>query len=341
MAHSESTVTQQYYSHRVQGHLHFVAKRYIPENANPQGITALFFHCAGSHKEVWEPTIQYLISQKDDEAGEPLLREAWSFDMPSHGEASVLNTVELESLEKGLPVDEYADGLKAFLASGVLRGHRLVGIGHSLGTSAVVLSTIADELPGVIYEAIILAEPALITREVYDANLAEREGALKAMNKAISKRRDTWNDRNEAGEYMKQRFPWMLWDARIRDLFIRHGLKEKHVKDSNTGEVSTKITLACSKDHERSAYSQDEVYFTVVERIRTLDPSVAVHYILGERDDLIPEYIPQSVIAVRPPASVSKVPDAGHFVVQENPEGIGKAIAQILADRLVSLRPRL
>lgn len=78
----------------------------------------------------------------------------------------------------------------------------------------------ADEVPSVRYEAIILIEPALITREVYNANLAEREGALKAMNKAISKRRDTWATKEEARAYFEERFPWMMWDLRVRDLFV-------------------------------------------------------------------------------------------------------------------------
>lgn len=105
-----------------------------------------------------------------------------------------------------------------------------------------------------------------------------------------------------------------------------------------SGKPVAKVTLACSSDHERCAYSQDEVYYTVVDRIQSLDPAVPVHYILGERADLMcvpfsalrplpmlttapatprrpsPEYIPQSVMGVRTPASVQKVPDAGHFV---------------------------
>ncbi|KAI0636271.1 alpha/beta-hydrolase [Trametes polyzona] len=329
MAYRTTTVSPLFPSRRVQGGLRFVGKCYSPEKGNPDGFTALFFHCVGSHKEAWEPTIQYLFTQKDPSTGKPLLREAWGFDMQSHGEASILNAAKLKTLTVGLPVDEYGDGLKAFVATGALDGHRLVGIGHSLGTSAVMLSTIADDLPSVHYEKIILVEPALITREVYNANLAEREGALKAMNKAISKRRDLWNTPDEARDYFEQRFPWMMWDPRVRELFVRHGLRQVLVPDVN-GKSVTKVTLACSKDHERCAYSQDEVYYTVVDRIQSLDPAVPIHYILGERHDLIPEYIPQSVMGVRKPASVQKVPDAGHFVLQENPEGLGQAIVKVL-----------
>ncbi|KAI0763290.1 alpha/beta-hydrolase [Trametes elegans] len=330
MAYRTTTVTPLFPSRRVSGGLRLVGKCYAPERGNPEGATVLFFHCAGSHKEAWEPTIQYLFSATDPVTSRPLLREAWSFDMQSHGEAASLNERQLAPLAAGIPVEEYADGFKAFVATRALSGHKLVGVGHSLGTSAVILSTIADDVPGVKFEAIVLVEPALITRAVYNANLPEREGALKAMNKAISKRRDTWNTRADAQAYFEERFPWMVWDPRVRELFIRHGLREIRVQEPGTGRTATKVTLACRKDHERSAYAQDEVYFTVVDRIQSLDRAVPVHYILGERHDLIPEYIPQSVMGVRPPASVQEVPEAGHFVVQENPEGLGAALETIL-----------
>ena len=65
----------------------------------------------------------------------------------------------------------------------------------------------------------------------------------------------------------------------------KHGLREVTVvKD---GVTSTKVTLCCHKDHERRAYVQDEVYFYVIEIIKKLSPSVKIHYIFGERFDLM------------------------------------------------------
>ena len=51
--------------------------------------------------------------------------------------------------------------------------------------------------------------------------------------------------------------------------------------------ATTRVTLCCHKDHERRAYVQDEVYFDVIDRIKTLDSSVKLHYIYGERFDLM------------------------------------------------------
>lgn len=65
-----------------------------------------------------------------------------------------------------------------------------------------------------------LIEPALITREVLTENLAEREGALKAMNIAVSKRKDEWKTRVDARVYFENRFPWQMWDTRVFELFV-------------------------------------------------------------------------------------------------------------------------
>lgn len=64
-------------------------------------------------KEAWEPTIQYLFLQKDSDTGKPLLREAWAFDMQSHGEASSLNAVQLKNLPVGLR--EYPGPLSSYM----------------------------------------------------------------------------------------------------------------------------------------------------------------------------------------------------------------------------------
>lgn len=78
----------------------------------------------------------------------------------------------------------------------------------------------SDELPGVKYDAIVLVEPALITREAFDANLEEREGALRDLSEAVSKRRDVWNTREEAQKYFSKRYPWAVWNPRVLELYV-------------------------------------------------------------------------------------------------------------------------
>ncbi|KAI0667882.1 alpha/beta-hydrolase [Trametes maxima] len=336
MAFRTTTVNPLYPSSRAPDGLRLVAKCYVPESGSPRGATLLLFHCAGSHKETWEPTIEHLFVAKNA-SGTPLVREAWAFEMQSHGEAALANDAALTQMDAPLTVEEYADGVKRFVASGALDGHRLIGIGHSLGATALLLTTMADKdrnangggLPGIAYDAVVLVEPSLITREAFDANLAEREGALRTMSEAISKRRDAWATREEARKYFQKRFPWAVWSPRVLDLFVRYGLREVSVPAGSATKMQ--VTLCCTKAQERATYLHVAPHFVVIDTIRNLDPASALHFVLGERVDLIPEYIHQSVIDVGKVASVQKVPDGGHFVVQENPEGLASAIIQILA----------
>ncbi|KAI0636249.1 alpha/beta-hydrolase [Trametes polyzona] len=337
MAFRTTTISPLFPSSRAKDGLRFVAKCYVPENSSPNGVTLALFHCSGSHKETWEPTIEHLFSTKGPN-GSSLFREAWSFEMHSHGEAAILNDAALSSIGSPLTVEEWADAVKRFVASGALGGHKLVGIGHSLGGTALLLTAMSDELPAVNYDAIVLVEPALITREAFDANLEEREGALRDMSEAVSKRRDTWNTREEAHKYFAKRFPWAVWNPRVLELYVRHGLREISTRGGDATDI--KVTLCCTKEQERATYLHVEPHFVVLDTIRNLDASVPLHFLLGERVDLIPEYIHDSVIQLRKSVDVRKIPDGGHFVVQENPEGLASAIGDIAAS-LVSSKARL
>ncbi|KAI9064976.1 alpha/beta-hydrolase [Trametes sanguinea] len=323
MAYRTTVVSPLFPSSRAKDGLRLVAKCYVPECANPNGVTLLFFHCAGSHKDSWEPTIDHIFSAKSAGGKLPAVREAWSFDMHSHGEAAIINGATLEAIGSPLTVEEWADGVKQFVASGVLKGHKFLGVGHSLGGTTLLLTTMSDsdKLPAIKYDGIVLVEPSLITREAFDANLEEREGALRDMSEAISKRRDTWPSREDAHKYLQKRLPWVMWDPRVLQLYVL---------EYGSYSVRIPLTLCCNKVQERASYLHVEPHFVVLNVIRDLPPSIPLHFVLGGRVDLVPEYIHESVINLTEVASVQKVPDGGHFVVQENPHGLAAALTEIL-----------
>ncbi|KAI9059810.1 alpha/beta-hydrolase [Trametes sanguinea] len=334
MAYRTTTVNPLFPSRQGTVELRLIAKCYVPENTNPDGVTLILFHCAGSHKESWEPTIEHLLSARDPTTDKPAIREIWAFEMQSHGEAAVANDAALKALGAPLTVEEYAQGVKRFVASGALKGHKLVGIGHSLGATALLLSTMPDGgVPGIAYAALVLIEPALITREVFDANLEERQGALSTMAGAISKRRDAWASREDAHQYFQKRFPWSVWNPRVLELYVRYGLREVVVPAADGAAGETKVTLCCTKDQERATYLHVEPHFVVIDTIRNLPEPLPLHFVFGGRVDLIPEYVHQSVVDLRKVASLQKVPDGGHFVVQENPKGVAEAIVNILTGK--------
>ncbi|KAI0636103.1 alpha/beta-hydrolase [Trametes polyzona] len=328
MAYSTSTTRFSFKSSHYQAgeNIWFVGKRYVPEKTNPDGVTLLFFHCAGTHKETWEPTIEAFFARDAAAASgrTPLIREAWSFDKPNHGEAAILNKELLERVKEPLTVHTWQEGIRQFVASGVFGGHRLVAVGHSLGATTMILATAPDELHSVTYEVIILVEPSMISPECAKELAGKEEVVLKVIAKGVLRRQDTWESRARAKEYLEERFPWNTWDARVMDLFLEHGLRE-------LGGGSGAVTLSCHKTQESLAYVYLAPHYTAVELLRSgIDPALPVHWITGESIDISPEYAPKSVMAVRKPTTWQQVPDGGHFIVQQNPDGLGAALYRIL-----------
>jgi len=318
--------------------LKLVAKRYIPKSSVPAGLTLLFTHCTGSHKESWEVVIAELLQLKDSAFNTPVVREAWSVDWQSHGEAATVNQSILKIDTEGLSVTEYAAGLRALVCSEHLSGHQLVAIGHSAGVTAILLSTLSlptDKMP---YSAVVLMEPSLVTRDAFEKHGATRKAALEMMYKAMEARRDTWNSREDALAFFKKRLPWKMWDPQILELLARHGLRE--IRTQENGEAVKKVSLACTTLQEKKAYADNEPHFTATERISTLDPQVEVHCIFGERSDVVPKYCHDSILELRKIASIQHVERAGHFALQENPVGLAACIAYVLRS-LASARSKL
>ncbi|OSC98503.1 alpha/beta-hydrolase [Trametes coccinea BRFM310] len=314
-------------SRRVEAGLRLAAKRYIPEYGHTDGVTLLFFHCAGSHKEVWEPTIEYLFSAASSKLSAFSMREAWSFDMQNHGEGAVLNDAALETIGSSLTVEDWAEGVKRLLSSeDIFAGLKFVGVGHSLGATALLLSTIADDVPAIKYEGIVLVESSLLPREVYEAHREERDGLLQDLCAVISRRRDAWNSRTEALTSFEKRHPWLTWDACVLQIFVHHGLRDIGPSSDGEGEV----VLCCRREQESSTYLHTQPHFVAAEIVRNLPPSYPLYFVVGDRLDFVPEHVRDALMNTKQDVSVHKVVNAGHFVVQENPRGLALALAQIL-----------
>ncbi|RPD54847.1 alpha/beta-hydrolase [Lentinus tigrinus ALCF2SS1-7] len=332
MVRNSTHIVNVYPSPRFKDGLRFVAKRYVGDECNPDGITLLFFHCTASPKEIFGPTILNLLSKKHPTWRACMIREAWTFDHPGHGEAGVLNSSALKQQETGVTVGEWCESFKAFYASGIFDGHTLVPLGHSLGATAALLATVPSSLPAVPFKALIFIEPSMITQDAWNEHVKEQERSLTLVCSMILKRRDTWDTRADARRYFESRLPWSTWDPRAMDLFIKHGLKEIPLQEHGSNTVpETRVTLCCDKGQEYSQYKNRAPHILATEHLRTLDASIPVHFILGERESpIIPKYCHESVLAVKPVASLQTVSGAGHFVPQEKPNELATCIVRIL-----------
>ncbi|KAI0833787.1 alpha/beta-hydrolase [Trametes gibbosa] len=323
MAHSTATVHPVFVSRRLKQTIVLSVKKYTPEVHNEAGVTLLFFHCAGSHKESWEPTIQSVFAADSSEprSRRPAIREAWSFDMPSHGEAGTLNQQLLERIDEPLLVEDWAEGLQHFLASGTLKGHRLIAIGHSLGATAMFLAMLpGTPSPPAVYEAAIIVEPVLVPATLDKDTLERRDAWLLMTAKGVLKRRMTWNSRDEALAFFQERWPWTEWDPRVLKSYVRYGLRE-------CKPGSAAVALRCSPEQESAVYLDKPPHDRIVDFFRSgMDRSLPVHWVTG--GDIT--YVHQVVMSLRKVASWQEVPDADHFVVQEKPDELAAAICRII-----------
>ncbi|KAF7792206.1 hypothetical protein EIP86_003239 [Pleurotus ostreatoroseus] len=306
------------------------AKRYWhPQHCSdaPDALTLIFAHGTGFVKEHWEPTLEdlYDIVSRDDNANPKVsIREAWSIEASNHGDSAVLNEQTL--LWGYTPVfgwEEYARSIHALLTglgTGVpinFTARKLVGIGHSMGTIALMLAD--TYAPPLAFASLILVDPMLLREP--------RPGGpqLDLVSPAV-KRRDIWPSREEALQTLQARPSFKLWDPRILEIFVNQGLRDlpTAIYPDKTG-----VTLKCPKEYEAACYRD------VVGRVRAyrylpaLCSKLPVHFIYGAIDDYLPKEIKDDVLNVaaqRKYASLARVPGAGHLVPQMQPRGLAQAV---------------
>ncbi|KAF8700530.1 hypothetical protein AX14_000700 [Amanita brunnescens Koide BX004] len=286
-----------------------VAKRYTLGNSadNTEGLTLLFAHGIGSHKEQWEPTINRIFHRQQHKGTAHRVREAWSFDWQNHGDAAVLNREALKSRPNGISAYEWALAIAAFVRTPHMKGHRILVLGHSAGAAAVLISTKEFPIADIPYVGIVLIEPTMVSRDIFYSRYEERKAALDFAVNTTSMRRDTWRSKSEAFTYFMERVPWKKWDPRIVRLLVDYGLEE-------TGDGAK---LKCERRQEAVSYGDTEPHFEGANLITRLCHSLPIHLIFGARDDLVPDFIKDSLSDTsqgRFMTSVGRVKHAGHLV---------------------------
>ncbi|KAJ7726404.1 hypothetical protein B0H16DRAFT_1592842, partial [Mycena metata] len=295
--------------------LKMTAKRYSTKSSatNVDGITLLFGHGVGAHKEIWEPVINDIFQTTN------IVREAWALDRQDHGYAALLNAEELaRSRKDGVYSYEWSEAIAAFACSPRMQGHNIVTLSHSAGAISMVGSTkfLKRSCP---YLAMILIEPAIVAAELDPY----KEGGIAMLTSAIRVRRDTWASREDAHGWMNARFPWNMWDPRVLRVHIDHGLK-----DTPDG----KVTLKCDKQHEANAFMDKVAHFDSVDQVGRVCRTLPIHVIWGDRDDIIPEAGKGSISdrsQGRYVASITRM-EGGHMLVQESPANLALEVCRLL-----------
>ncbi|TDL20709.1 alpha/beta-hydrolase [Rickenella mellea] len=326
------------------------AKRYrkgqTQRNSSAGGYTLIFAHGTGFHKEQWEPTIEHLWEQVSASKGIDI-REVWSIDCPNHGDAAILNETTLQWVyQETFRWEEYARAIYLFITGqgkGVLPDtdfskHKLIGIGHSMGAISLLL-TLTYPLPHTystqdvsksLWHSLILVEPMLFPLQA---------GKSTGINlaKGAEGRRDIWPSKSEALAAFRQRGSFKSWDKRVLEIFCEYGLRDLPTADYPDKKEG--VTLKCSKIQEAACYRDPQGPVRAYNYLHTACSIIPVHVIYGAIDDYMPAEVKEVVIAEAAGgkfASVRRVPNAGHLVVQVNPRQLAEAIFEDLVQSRVS-----
>ncbi|KAJ7082887.1 hypothetical protein B0H15DRAFT_952271 [Mycena belliarum] len=246
-------------------------KRYTSGSSLPEGVTLLMLHGLGQHKEQWEPVVERLYAPQSHCTVSPPIREIWSLEWQSHGQSAVLNEEALKDDPLSALMDQWAHGIAEFIKSDFVKGHRLVGVGYSSGAIALMVSTMYfEKCP---YLGCILVEPTIADKDTWQSNLETViQPGFDLVNKAVTRRRNAWANRDEAQTFFAGRSPWKT---------IRGWWSYSKDKDDNDC-----VTRKCPTIHEATAPQvNDKAPWAAADHITKLCGTVPIHAILAELVD--------------------------------------------------------
>ncbi|KAF8188675.1 Alpha/beta hydrolase family-domain-containing protein [Pholiota molesta] len=302
--------------------LKMAAKRYSHKGAGgavDPGLTLVFCHGLGAHKEQWEPTLARLLYTESTEGrGRHAIREVWSFDWQSHGDSGVLNRVKLASQHEAVCAQ-----LTEFIDSPRMMDHKLVLIGHCVGMTALTLA-ISDGQMRPAIKALIMVDPIIITEEVWATDLERREAVMHHFFNETATRPDTWTSREEAHNYLIGRYPWRQWHKDVLRIFVNSGLQST---------PSGGCELKCSKAQEALQFLDRRAHFESTAHLAKLSQKIPIHIVWGENHDNIffsKTMQDASLEPFRERVTQMAVKDCGHMVIQEQPQKLASIIATVL-----------
>ncbi|KAF9037087.1 Alpha/Beta hydrolase protein [Panaeolus papilionaceus] len=323
-------------------------KKYIrasdaEKEGGPEGrVILLLGHGAGFFKETWEPVIEDLFDLDDGKSGKFVVREAWGLDCQNHGEGCTLNEYLFSRNQALLTIWDYADAFASLVKSGLLGNidptrHQIVLCGHSAGAVGVTLSTSFFNPPSRLpFAGVILVDPPIFGRLM----AGQDSDMYKLVESTTPIRLDTWDTREAATKWFKKRIPWAMWDERVLDVYLKYGLRS--LPTAYYPEKTSGVTLTTHRLAENVAFTGKIFSLDAVDRLNQICKHTPVHLIYGDRNDMFEREVQDSLISEaegRTFASITRLEDVGHLVVQEAPTLLAETLFSILSKMGGSIAP--
>lgn len=192
-------------------------------------MQVLFCHAAGFCADVWAPVIAELTAlARRAGASEP---SSTAIDLPGHGKAG------REPPPLPLLVEPFRD---AVLRATAGAEGPTVGVGHSLGGTALVLAELAR--PGT-FDSLMLYEPIIFPPWVPAGR--HEQNPLSA---GAERRRDAYSSADEARAHLESKPLFAAFEARALDGYLRGGLR---------AAAGGGVELCCDRRFEADIYRMD------------------------------------------------------------------------------------
>ncbi len=210
----------------------------------------------------------------------------------------------------------FVDDLRAELHRRNLRG--VVGVGHSLGAVATLLA--AAQEPG-LFSAVVAVDPIVLA-----GWFALFWGTMKAIGldrhlpiaRGARKRRDHWPDRDTVRRSYARKRAFRGWAPGVLDDYLSAALEPA---------ADGGVALRYPKRWEARIF-RVAPHDLWRELRRLAIPSL---FVQGEHTDTFLPAAARKVAREVPGATVTMIPDTGHFAPMEQPEILGRTVLEFLA----------
>lgn len=331
--------------------------RYVKKDLdlpNNTGVTLFFAHANGFPKEIWEPTIGYLLSL-------PAVRvidEIWVWESVHHGDAGLINAA------KASGVSDWTDGgrdvanfLLHFLPPATtggtvlpvhlqrvspeetslriqkgLKDRKFVAIGHSYGGC---ISSMAASLYPNLFHSLVLIDPVIYFR----SNNVDVKPDSSLLRGALN-RRDTWSSRQEALNLFQNNPFFQAWHPTVLKIYIECGLY--FTKDEEGKEIAK---LKMPGIIEAVVFADFEPSFEVYERLVDLDERIVMRWVMPGKPGAPELGGPGTTkyrVWVRPKNSSNvKILGGGHLIPQEAPQELADDLNKFILHHFQTTVPSL
>jgi pimeloyl-ACP methyl ester carboxylesterase len=183
-------------------------------------------------------------------------------------------------------------------------------VGHSMGATVM---TLAEATFGPVAKGMILIEPIFLPREIYSIGLTIDQHPLASRS---IKRKNHWENVNEARTYLRSKALFKNWDEEMLDLYIKYGMV--------TGETGG-LSLACHPRREAALFmgSQKMDPWPLLPEIAC--PVMVMEGELSENRHFIDLKKAASLI---PGGTYRLVEGTGHLVPMEKPDEVTRMMRE-------------